>query len=126
MKAMDTGCQDKLGISSTQLTALMVLKERENCLMKELAEALMLDNSAVTGLAKRMQNNGLIERLPCESDARATRLGMTQKGRDVLARGMTLLIDVNAQMNEGFSEQQLDTVSRYLAQVTRIFSEKGN
>ena len=124
MKTMDAGCQQKLGISTTQLTALMVLKERENCLMKELAEALMLDNSAITGLAKRMQNNQLIERVPCESDSRASRLRLSAKGREVLSKGMGLLIEVNTLMEQGFSEEELDTVARYLDQVTDIFSNK--
>ena len=125
MRAMDAGSQQALGISTTQLTALMVLKERENCLMKELAEALLLDNSAVTGLAKRMVNNGLIERFPCSQDSRASRLKLSDKGRDVLGKGMGLLFDVNQTMNQGFSEEELDTVSRYLQQVTDIFSSRN-
>lgn len=125
IRAMDAGCQAELGISITQLTVLMVLKERERCLMKELAEALMLDNSAVTGLAKRMQHNGLIVKTPCEKDSRASRLSLSEKGRALLVKGMGLLFEVNQTMNQGFSEQELDTVSRYLQQVTDIFSSRS-
>lgn len=113
---------DKLGVTTTQLTALMVLKERENCLMKELADALMLDNSAVTGLAKRLQANGLINREPCKTDSRAIRLSTSKRGKEILEKGMTLLHQVNAEMNAGFSESELDTVSRYLQHVTQLFS----
>ena len=94
--------------------------------MKELAEALMLDNSAITGLAKRMQYNQLIERVACESDSRASRLRLSDKGQEVLGKGMGLLIEVNTLMDEGFSEEELDTVARYLDQVTDIFSKKSN
>lgn len=124
MKVMDSGCREKLGISATQLTALMVLKEQNNCLMKELAEALMLDNSAVTGLAKRMQNIGLIERNPCSKDSRASRLSITDKGLERLKQGVILLVEVNEVMEQGFSESELDTVSRYLQHVTDIFSKR--
>lgn len=124
MKAMDAGCLEHLGISTTQLTALMVLKEREHCLMKELADALMLDNSAVTGLAKRMQANDLIVRSPCESDSRASRLSLSVKGQRILSDGMALLQDVNARMNDGFNDDELDTVCRYLQHVTDVFSNQ--
>lgn len=124
MKALDAGCLEQLGITTTQLTALMVLKEHENCLMKELANALMLDNSAVTGLAKRMLANGLIERSTCETDSRASRLSSSDKGKDVLKKGMTLLQDLNSEMDKGFSERELDTVARYLQHVTQLFSGK--
>ena len=126
MKAMDTGCYAHLGISATQLTALMVLKEHEDCLMKELANVLMLDNSAVTGLAKRMIANELIIRSPCPRDSRASRLSLSDKGENLLLQGMSLLKEVNAKMNQGFDEAELDTVSRYLQHVTRIFSTKSD
>ena len=89
MKSMDVGCREALGISVTQLSALMVLKEREHCLMKELADALMLDNSAVTGLAKRMQNKDLIVRSACPTDARASRLSLSTKGLSLPGKRIT-------------------------------------
>ena len=126
MKAMDTGCHEHLGISATQLTALMVLKEHEDCLMKELANVLMLDNSAVTGLAKRMIANDLITRSPCPRDSRASRLKLSDKGKALLGQGMSLLKEVNVKMNQGFDEEELDTVSRYLQHITRIFSTQSD
>lgn len=122
MKSLDAGCQAALDISVVQLSALMVLHERNGCLMKELATALMLDKSAVTGLAKRMQAKELITKVPCESDSRASRMVMTEQGRQKLKQGMPLLQSVNAALTEGFSEEELQTVSRFLGHVTQVFS----
>ena len=122
MKFLDTGSREQLGVSVTQLTALMVLKEKNGCLMKELADTLMLDKSAVTGLAKRMEANHLLEKTQCDTDSRATRLVITEKGLAILANGVALMQQVNEQMTAGFSEDELDTVSRFLQHLTTVFT----
>ena len=123
MKYLDAGCRERIGISVTQLSALMVLRERNGCLMKDLAEALMLDKSAVTGLARRMEAAELITRAPSEHDARATTLVMTEKGETLLRQGLGDLHEVNAMMTDGFSESELDTVTRFLEHLTRAFAD---
>jgi DNA-binding MarR family transcriptional regulator len=124
MKSMDNVCVSALGITATQLTALMILKEKGACQMKELADALMLDKSAVTGLTKRLQSKSLVERMPSENDLRASVLLLSEEGQRVLDNGMTLLAQANNMMSEGFSDDELDTVSRYLNHLTTIFSRK--
>ena len=123
MKFLDAGCRERLGISVTQLSALMVLRERNGCLMKDLAEALMLDKSAVTGLARRMEAADLIARKAAEHDARATTLVMTERGETILRQGLGDLGEVNAMMTEGFSEAELDTVCRFLDHLTCAFGD---
>lgn len=122
MKTMDARCISELGISVVQLSALMALQEKDNCLMKELAQTLMLDKSAITGLAKRMQEKDLIKRVPCPNDSRASRLQMTTEGKSRLTQGFALLAEANELMTQGFSEAELDTVSRYLEHLTQRFS----
>ena len=122
MKSLDAGCRQALGISVVQLTALMVLHERNGCLMKDLAQALLLDKSAVTGLVKRMQSRGLVQKSVCSQDSRASRLVMTGAGRRALAQGRPLLLEVNQQIERGFSEQELETVVRFLDQMADVFT----
>lgn len=122
MKSLDAGCRQALGISVVQLTALMVLHERNGCLMKDLAQALLLDKSAVTGLVKRMQSRGLVQKSVCSQDSRASRLVMTEAGRRALAQGRPLLLEVNQQIEQGFSEQELETVVRFLDQMADVFT----
>ena len=122
MKSLDTDCHAELGISATQLSCLMVLKENPNCLMKDLAHILMLDKSAITGMAKRMIASDLIEKVPCHLDSRASRLNLTPSGKVILAKGVQHLMGVNQQMEQGFSEAELETVSRFLTHLTTTFS----
>ncbi|TDF41416.1 MarR family transcriptional regulator [Alteromonadaceae bacterium M269] len=125
MKSMDSICVRELDVSVVQLTALMVLNDKQGCQMKELADALMLDKSAVTGLTKRLQSKALVERIPSETDSRASILTLTENGKEKLGGGMKLLAEANQMMSEGFSEDELDTVSRYLGHLTHIFSGRS-
>lgn len=124
MKYLDAGSREALGVSATQLTALMTLRENNGLLMKELADVLMLDKSAVTGLAKRMVANDLIVRVPSENDARASFLTVTTKGNEKLELGLKLLKGVNKQMSEGFTEDELVIVSRFLEHITSTFASE--
>ncbi|MDP2537112.1 MarR family winged helix-turn-helix transcriptional regulator [Alteromonas stellipolaris] len=120
MKHLDIGTKSALGISATQLTALMTLKKHNGLLMKDLATILMLDKSAVTGLAKRMQANGLILRTRHESDARASLLTITDKGEHLISEGVGLLKAFNVELTDGFSEQEMEVILRFLNHVTAI------
>jgi DNA-binding MarR family transcriptional regulator len=125
MKALDAASRQQLGISAVQLSALMVLHENNGCLMKELANTLMLDKSAVTGLVSRMQQSGLLLKAVCDKDSRSSRLTITGHGRACLHNGLGLLKGVNRQISNGFTEQELDTVSRFLNHITATFSKES-
>lgn len=124
MKSLDAGCVATLGVTATQLSALMALREKDGLLMKELANTLMLDKSAVTGLAKRMQAHDLIERVASDTDSRAAFLKISPRGEQILIDGLALLKSVNEQIKGDFSEEELTTVSRFLSHITRTFQQK--
>ena len=124
MKSMDARCREDLGISAVQFTVLHVLQEQDNCLMKDLARILMIDKSAITGLVQRMLDKELIVKRGCAQDSRASRINITEKGEEILERGASLVIEANEVMKDGFSKEELATVSRYLDHLTKVFSER--
>ncbi len=119
-KHADQKAEEALGISVTQLGALMLIAANEGCLLKDLAQSLNLNNSALTGLAARMVHNGLIERRACELDGRASRLYLTLLGRSKIDSARPLISQLNAAMTEGFSEQEVLVILRFL---NRLLSE---
>ena len=123
MKSLDARCRQALGISSTQLSALMILHENPRCLMKELAQTLLLDKSAVTGLVSRMESKVLLQKLPCENDSRAVRLAITDTGERLREQGLKLLQAENEVLEAGFDEQELAIISRFLCGVTARYSD---
>jgi len=120
-KFADTQCEQRLGIPVTQAAALMFIAKNEGCLQKTLSQALGLNNSAVTGLVGRMQKNGIIERKGCAEDGRASRLFLSDEGKNKLPILYPLIQQVNEKLSEEFSEEELETVSRFLNKVIDIF-----
>jgi DNA-binding MarR family transcriptional regulator len=120
-KFADTQCEERLGIPVTQAAALMFIAKNEGCLQKDLSQALGLNNSAVTGLVGRMLKNCIIERKSCEEDGRASRLFLSEEGREKLPVLYPLIHQVNEKLSEEFSEEELETVSRFLNKIISIF-----
>ncbi len=125
MKSMDQDIRSRLGISVVQFTTLLALKKSNDCQMKDLARMLMLDKSAITGLVQRMIKENLVEKTVCKTDSRASQIRLTSKGRQMIDRGKPLIKQANALICEGFNEEELDTVSRFLNHITDIFSERS-
>ena len=69
-----------LGLAPMQSMALMHLKPGEALPMSALANALMCDNSNVTGIVDRLEAQGLVERRPAAHDRRVKILVVTPKG----------------------------------------------
>lgn len=125
-KFTDQKLLEELNITSVQLGALFFLRRNDGCLLKELSEGLGLNNSAITGLAGRMERQGLIERTPCERDGRASRVRMTELGRRKVEAGLPLLQQMNAVLEEGFSEAELDAASRFLQAIIERVGRAGH
>ncbi len=113
-KHVDQRCEKTLGITVTQVAAMFLLAKNEGCLLKELSQSLSLNNSAVTGLANRMEKNGLIRKQPCENDGRASRIFLTALGKSKLTTAFPLLQEMNDAITEEFTNEEIDTVVRFL------------
>lgn len=120
-KYADSRSEAELGISVTQLGALLLIAQDEGCLLKDLAQNLNLNNSALTGLAARMENNGLIERRACEQDGRASRLHLTSLGQAKVHSALPLIQQLNAALAEGFSAAEVQVILRFLNRLVAEF-----
>ena len=68
-----------------------------------------------------MEGNELIERKPCELDGRATRLYLSEKGRDILPQIFPLSRELSDRMSEDFSEEEMEIVIRFFNQMLERF-----
>lgn len=119
--AIDRESSKRLGISVTQAAALLFIAKNEGALQKELASALGLNKPAVTGLANRMEKEALIVRKPCEKDGRATRVFLTDKAAALLPTIFPLIEEMNQKISADFSEEELETVVRFLNRLKTTF-----
>ncbi|MHB8072278.1 MarR family winged helix-turn-helix transcriptional regulator [Desulfosporosinus fructosivorans] len=72
-----------LGITYTQYIVLLVLWERDNITVKELGEPLHLDSGTLTPLLKKLEVQGLVERIRSTGDERNVYIKLTKRGIDL-------------------------------------------
>src|SRR5689334_3224875 len=109
------------GVTAAQSGLLFVLGRADGALMGEAGAALDLGMPGISGLAERMVEAGLIEKRADPADGRAWRLFLTASGRKALARTKARVAELNARLAQGFSEAEIDIVSRWLASVQSKF-----
>jgi DNA-binding MarR family transcriptional regulator len=77
---------DELGLTYPQYLVLLVLWERGETSVKELAGALRLDYGTVSPLLKRLEAAGLVRRERAAGDERSVRVACTGRGEELRER----------------------------------------
>lgn len=72
---------EKLDLTYPQYLVMMILWEQDDVCISTITERLMLETNTVTPLLKRMEDLGLIKRMPSKEDARQKIISLTTKGR---------------------------------------------
>jgi DNA-binding MarR family transcriptional regulator len=111
----------KGSVTPSQAGLLFVLGRRDGALMSEVGAALDLGMPGISGLAERMFEAGLIAKRVDPDDGRAWRLWLTPAGRKALARAKTGVAEVNTRLTEGFSDAEIEVVSRWLTSLQNKF-----
>jgi len=111
----------KGGLTAAQSGVLFYLGERDGALIGEAADALDLAPSAMTGLIDRMTRAELVERRADAKDGRAMRLHLTDRGRTAREDAKAGLDGINAHLTEGFTDEEIGVVARWLASLQTKF-----
>ncbi|MFH8800568.1 MarR family winged helix-turn-helix transcriptional regulator [Streptomyces sp. NPDC017936] len=77
---------DELGLTYPQYLVLLVLWERGETTVKELAAALRLDYGTVSPLLKRLESAGLVRRERAAHDERSVLVACTGRGEELRER----------------------------------------
>lgn len=85
----------------------------------DVADALLVSTSGLTAKLDRLENQGLIERIPDASDRRALRLRITPAGRRLADRAFLKTLDVYREMLAEQSPADLAALSARLELVLR-------
>lgn len=81
---------EEFGLTYPQYLVLLVLWEKDQQPVNDIAKRLVLETNTVTPLLKRMETEGIVTRSRGEKDARQTIVKLTKNGRDLQKK----LIDV--------------------------------
>jgi DNA-binding MarR family transcriptional regulator len=109
------------GVTPAQSGLLFVLGKQDGLSMGEAGAALDLGLPGISGLAERMVEAGLIDRRADPADGRAARLWLTAAGRKALTRAKAGAADINGRLMDGFTDAEIDIVSRWLKAVQTKF-----
>lgn len=115
--------QKELSISIPQL---LTLKHLQDCndyksTMTEIKLFLSLNASTVTGIVARLEQKGLIARLPDPKDKRSTPIILTSKGNDLLVRSNESLHERISNSLERIEDDEFFNIIISLEALIRLF-----
>lgn len=95
----------------------LAIAKTEGCHVKSLAEQFRLPKATITGLLRTLEEDDLVRREKDPDDARAFRLFLTAKGRELLPRMIDRHHLVLAKLHDGLDENEVEDLKRMLSQV---------
>ena len=113
--------QPPRNVTATQAGLLFVLGKQDGLSMGEAGAALDLGMPGISGLAERMVESGLVDKRADPADGRAWRLWLTTAGRRAMTRAKAGAAEINARLMDGFTDAEIDIVSRWLKAVQTKF-----
>src|ERR671925_485066 len=76
------------GLSMPQFSVMMQLHHRGNCAIGDISERFDITNAAASQLVNKLVQSGFIKREEDPQDRRAKMLNLTDKGRELIQRGI--------------------------------------
>ena len=83
---------------------LNVVDAAEGLSQQAIAEAIQAPASRMVAIVDELEESGLVERRPQAGDRRVRALYLTDKGREVLAKGRRIAAEHEAELTRGMSE----------------------
>ena len=95
-------------------SVLIPLFERDGLRLGELASAARLSKQAMTGLVKRCEADGLVERARDPGDGRAFNVRLTGRGRALQGVVDRILRELDGELERSLGKQERDALTRAL------------
>jgi DNA-binding MarR family transcriptional regulator len=104
-------------ITPPQWFALSLLASEQDLPIGTLAQRLVLDASVVTGIIKRLEQHGLVERVHDRIDYRLVRLHLTGEGQELTHALAAAAIAFNHRLLQGFSQEERAMLIQQFARI---------
>lgn len=107
----------KIGIHRTQHIILMhIARHGKLTSQKSLADHIGITPAAITGVLKKLESDGFIERVQ-GSDNRYNEVKVTERGKAVVEESFQMFSRLDMSLFEGFSDDELDGYISYLEKI---------
>ena len=100
-----------------QIPVLGLLAHKDGLSQREIAEKLHIKPPTVNVTVQRLEKAGFLYREADEKDQRISRIYMTEKGKQAKESGMKKVQDNEKILLDGFSEEDLCLLRRFLDQI---------
>ena len=109
----------ELDLTFTQHHLLMYLAHREGYTaeLKEIEREFRVSQPTVAGIAQRLEAKGYVEALAHPTDRRVKMIHLTPQGQELCERSNQKMVRRNAEMIQGLSQEELDTLDQLLDRV---------
>lgn len=93
-------------VTPPQWGVLSLLDEMDGITVGTISQRRAIDAPTVTGIVKRLEQSGLVERRHDCADRRVVKVYLTEEGRDIMRFLPDVVRDFNAMMTQGLSEDE--------------------
>lgn len=114
MKKMLDAKLSEFNVTSSQATILNTLSNLDGQSLSDIGKSVHLDKPAITGLADRMEHDGLVERRRTSSDRRIIQLFLTEKGKNLYNTIEKIIVEVDQELVKTLADQEIRTLHKLL------------
>lgn len=120
---LERGLLNTTGLSLADYGVLVTLSEAEGRMLqsRDIAHALVWEKSRLSHQVKRMESRGLVERVACETDARASMVRLTSEGLAVIEKAAPDHVEL---VRELFFDPITNKDALELGRITKIISNR--
>lgn len=120
-KHADQRVKATAGLTTAQVSVLSVVAGEGPVPQRRIAQALGVNESAVTAMVRRLAAAGLVERGPHADDQRVVTVALTDRGADALQRARRAFRTVNELVGRALTADEIDRLAPTLDRLTVAF-----
>lgn len=107
-----------LNLSRFEVLAILYMSRRGSLPMGKIGERLQVHPASVTNTVDRLESEGLVVRVPHETDRRATLAELTSDGRRIIEKAQLVMAEIDFGA-AGMSEAAMTRVTKDLGQLRK-------
>ena len=115
--AADRIIRSREGIVTAHQVILMVLRQADGLKASEIADRAGLSRSRLTGLLDTLESKKIVRREADSSDGRVQRIHLEPEGHAIIERTKEWVNELNSELLAPFSNEERDTIERFLKHV---------
>lgn len=106
-----------LGISIPQHEILVAVHQKPDLTQRELCQKLLTVKSNISGLVRRLEQQGLLIRLQNQKDSREKHLHLTPQGNQIVHKAFAIQNKIIETMTGVLSQEEINTIHNIMSRV---------